>query len=135
MRESDHRRLLAQLAQRKHAESALWALVSLPRMEPVEYLLSVLADVHYVAHHGVTRRDPGASFDVAGKTKRNISGDEIIGGRSYGLSASLSPHFESQPPKHDPRAQAELRWLLQRIDKLATEALGRLDEIAGESVE
>ena len=128
MGESDHRRLQAALGQRKHAESALWALIGLPRMEPVEYSLSVLADVYYVAHNGVTRPQVGVRFDEAGRKAKVL--DPMLDRYTH---IALRPHFESRPPAHHPGAQRVLRDMLRDYDRMGSRYLSSLDEIVGEA--
>jgi hypothetical protein len=126
--ETDYRRLLADLAQRKHASDANRALVGPSHNAEIEMLLSVFADVFHVAHHGVMRHEPRAPGET-GRQARDLRPE------SPGTSRfqAMTPHAESKPPQHDPRAQALVRKARRQMQKLAAEWLNALDEIVGES--
>jgi len=126
--EHEYRRLLADLAQRKHASDANRALVGPSYNADIEFLLSVHADVFHVAHHGVTRHEPRAPGET-GRQARDLRPD------TPGVSrfSAMTPHAESKPPQHDPRAQALLRKLHKQYVRIATDALNELDDIVGEA--
>ena len=126
--ESEYRRLLANLVQRKHASDANRALVGPSHNAELELLLSVYADVFHVAHHGVSRHEPRAPGET-GRHARELRPD------SPGVSrfSAMTPHAESAPPAYDPRAQALARKARRQMQKLATDWLNELDEIVGEA--
>ena len=131
--ESDYRQLTSALAQRKHAQAALEALVGLSRQdcESIEFLLSVYRDVHHVAHHGVSRQSLNAPPDETGR--RGIVLNETIKGTSR--FAPINPKAKSAPPSYDPRAQALMRKAKRQMQKLADDWLNELDGIVGEAAE
>ena len=126
--ESEYRRLLANLVQRKHASDAIRALVGPSCNAEIELLLSVYADVFHVAHHGVMRQEPRAPSET-GRQARVLRPD------SPGVSrfSAITPHAESRPPRHDPDAQALARKARKQMQRLAIDWQNELDGIVGES--
>jgi hypothetical protein len=126
--ESEHRRLLAELVQRKHARDANRVLVGPSFNEDIELLLSVYADVFHVAHHGVMRQEPRAPGET-GRQARDLRPE------SPGVSrfSAMTAHAESKPPAHDPRAQALARKARRKMVLLATDLQNELDGIVGEA--
>ena len=126
--EIEYRRLLANLAQRKHASDANRAIVGPSHNAEIELLLSVYADVFHVAHHGVSRHEPRTPGE-AGRRARDLRPE------SSGISRfqAVTPHAESSPPQYDQRAQALSRKARRQMERLALAWLNELDEIVGES--